>query len=130
MGKVSSIVIIVILAIVVLKFVPLKTVTEDYGSKSFTLSPYESWATTTLNAKKGGTISGSFSESKGNQVSFSITTNNAVPTTVYQVTASSGSFSFTSDTDQSYIVYMRNPTFGTTITVTLQAKQTTMTTFF
>lgn len=126
-----AVVAIIVISLVVLKTVPLKTVTEDYGSQTFVVrySSYD-YSSTTFIAKKGWTVSGSYSASDNVQISFYIMQNK---TTVYEKTgASSGSFSFVADIDGSYIVKMMYNQYisgKSSITVTLQAKQTGMTTF-
>ncbi len=120
---IAVVVVIVVSLVVVLKTIPLKTVTEDYGTQRFTIS-YE--ATTTLTANKGWTVSGSYSASDNTQVSFFIYAPDGK--IIYEKTgASSGSFSFIADVTGGYKVKMRY--YGIwTITVTLEARQTTKTT--
>ena len=115
--------------------VPLKIVTEDYGSQTFVITPQNS-AVTTLIVKKGWTISGSFVEASGNQFTFAIYAPDGYTYVFQKSGSSSGTFSFVSESGGSYRVYMFNPAssgflgmgVGPTITVTLQAKQTGVTT--
>jgi len=134
--SVLSIAIVAIIAVslvFVLKVIPLKTVIEDYGSQNFTIKP-QKFGTTTLIAKKGWTVSGSYSSN--NIVSFYIYAPDGKTTIFSKAGASSGTFSFIADVDGSYEVSMFNPASagffglgaGPTITVTLQAKQTGTTT--
>lgn len=126
-----AVVVVIAISLVVLKTVPLKTVIEDYGSQTFTVrySSYD-YSSTTFIAKKGWTVSGSYSTLDNVQISFYIMQNK---TTIYEKTgASSGSFSFVANIDGSYIVKMMYTQYvsgKSSITVTVQAKQTGTTTF-
>ncbi len=131
MGKrtLLYIMLIVIVVFAALKIVPLKVSTADFGSRSFTVTPETPAAITAFLASKGGTISGSFNESRGRLVDFTIMTRGPESVTVYQKTASSGSFAFTSDEDRVYLVTMESAFSGMEVTVILQANEITRRTF-
>ena len=126
-------IVIVIALLVVLKNVPLKTITEDYGSQNF-VAPYSifgnNYASTTLIVKKGWTISGSYSSLDNVPISFYILQNQ---TTVFEKTgSSSGSFSFLVNSDGNClikIIYTQYISGKNSVPVTLQAKQSSTTTF-
>lgn len=132
-------IIIIIVSLIVLKTVPLKNnSSEDFTFKpateadyplvpqDYTIRSHDS-ATTSLIAKIGWTISGSYSEAKNNPFSFYIYAPDG-KTAIFTKTGSSiGTFSFIADVDGSYKIYMFNPSSGfsgseaePTITVTLR----------
>jgi len=57
---IAVVVVIAVSLVVVLKAVPLISVTEDYGLQTFTIKADET-SSTTLIAKSGWTVSGSYS---------------------------------------------------------------------
>lgn len=127
-SKVTLVFFLIVAVVAALKFVPIRTTTSDIFSKAIDVQ-YTS--TTTIGAQKGGVVSGSFSVPSGSKVNLTIVANTSASSIVYSVTsASSGSFSFTPDTDQGYTVAITSTNLGSApFTVILNATQTTTHTF-
>ena len=119
------VILIFILPLLILKFVPLRPVTDSFGIQRFIVPPQES-ATVTLNFNQGWSVHGSYGEDAGHNLEFTLFKPDGKTIIFTKTNSPVGWFSFTSDLSGIYQVVISNPaqeSIGPTARVTLDVSQ-------